>query len=280
MIQSSLEQPFPPRRFIMPPRGLLRRIPFLGISNPTNLGSATTTTSTDTSLTITSTAPIAAGNLVGVVMYIYATAPAISSVSDGTNSYAKASPTTSYANFNLATYFIANAAAVASSASIKITFASAIGSFNYVIANAFQCAGVGNNDTGSGNAVGLGANTNPSVTSNALAQNSELMIGWQASFGGASSGLTYNEAAGWTNLTTAESATQIGGFDFVYSSLSYKIVSSTAAVTWNPTYSSAPADGVNVMITGFEGNSSVVWWENQGTDVGRRSMRATAGTPQ
>jgi hypothetical protein len=194
-------------------------------------------TQTTTVITATTTAPIVAGNL-AIVAFGNASnnGAATVSVSDGTNSYTKAknqgTATTNYAEV----WYKANAAAVPSGSTISVTYASAPGGAPYerqVIIGA-QSLNVITTSPLDQTAGANGTGSTVSVSIPALAQASEVIVCmWWVNQPGSPSSLTAS-GPGFTNVATGFDATNYpDGW-----SLDQKVTQSTAAVTYNPTWSS------------------------------------------
>jgi hypothetical protein len=203
------------------------------IGTPTSIGSNSNTGNV-TSITITTSAAIVAGNLaiVGVAFY-NGNVVTISSVSDGTNTYSQALfVTDATTNLTSALWYKANAAAVSSGASLVITFSFIVSnSFGGVFAAAAQVSGIAmSSPLDSAGATGTAESVSSiSVTTGTLAQASEILFGVSNV---RTTGTTITD--GYTNLyNSGVNANEYAGI------LGYKIVSSTAAVTYNPSANSS-----------------------------------------
>jgi hypothetical protein len=228
----------------------------MAIGTPTTLGTATSVNSVISSLSITLTGNVTAGNLLCIAVAMWAP-KTISSISDsvGTNSYSQAAfgAGYSFSNERVTLWFVQSSSALSSGQTITINLASTLGSNNYIIAYAFQVSGTSANDSSAGANNFTGGVTQPTLTSGTPSIAYELLVGVQRSLSSSSGSLSYNEDPAWTNLYNAVSASQIQSIAWIYSSLSFRIITSGAATSWNPTYSSAPDSGYGIIITGFEG---------------------------
>lgn len=230
------------------------------IGTPTTYGTNSVTGGSATSLVIPFIGAASVGNLVGIACssYTLTTVKQVTITTDSAgNTYTLSSGSSKAGGSTLYYSLITNP--IGGGASVTATFP-ALSSSDYVICDAFLVTGANATtpeDTGAGKGIFFSTGQ-PSITSNALATTNELIIGMQDSFGGATSTLTYTEASGFTTLYSARSATQVGGGsgDYVYSSLSYKLVTPTTAVTWSPTYNTTPTDGFSAVVSAFEGNGS------------------------
>jgi hypothetical protein len=208
------------------------------IGTPTTLGSGGEDLTGAASFAITTSGAISAGYLVVVPVLIsnfVNSSITVASVNDGTNAYSKAvgvSTSVGGDYYGLELWFVANAKAVGSSASLTVTY-SAASSHTLGIAVAAQASGIaaaspydsaGNTGTGSGTSVSVATSTLPQA----------VEIVWGCNFNDNGVAYTYTESAGFTNLYN-NSDPAATGFGL---SLGYKIVASTAAVTHAPSFSS------------------------------------------
>ncbi len=219
------------------------------LSAPTLVGSTTLATAPTASFTITTSAAVAAGSLLVIYVAWGSTAtPSVSTISDGTNSYATAASlkVTSGTNVQSEIWYVANAAAVASGATITITMTGAgSGGSEGTIAYCYQVANAALASPFDIAASSVTNTTTPSVATGTLAQVSEIVFG--ASYNNNGSGVTYTEASGFTNLTSRTgSVGQCFG-------LGYKITAATTTVTYAPTWSGVAAVNMTTQAAAFKG---------------------------
>lgn len=214
------------------------------IGIPTTLGSMTQTTAGVTSITLTTTANIIAGNFVVIaIICISNNSVTVSSVSDGTNTYVKATNTS--ATFEDAElWYIEPAAAVGAGATITVTFTGNDGGSQAGI-HAAQVSGIVASPLDkTGGATGNSVNSLTASTG-ALTQANEIAFGVMGQTG---SGLIYNGASGFTNVSFATTGSS------VFTALDYKTVNSVGNVTYNPTWP-APAGVLTACaLATFKGN--------------------------
>lgn len=215
-------------------------------SAPTLVGSTVLGTAPTSSFNITTSAAVAAGNL--LVIYIaWGTngTPSVASISDGTNSYSLANKI-AIANVQSEIWYCANAAAVGSGATLTITMSVAgSGGNEGTVAYAYQVANaalVSPFDVGGTSGTN---STTPSAATGTLAQANEIVFG--GSYNNNQSTPVYTEASGFTNLASRTgSVGQSFGFG-------YRIVSATTSVTYAPTWSATAAIGIVTQVAAFKG---------------------------
>jgi len=211
----------------------------IGIPTNNSIGSVVSPSGNTASITITTTANIVTGDLV-VVAFAVASNPlrTVSSVSDGTNTYTRAFAINDAGPFyNLEVWYKENAAAVSPGASLTATLSGLTAGSNGYGAAAFRVTGILASGSLDKTATQAAVTSAPTATTAALVQPVEIAIG--ASYT-ADSTRTYTEASGFTNL-----------FNFVGGATSrigigFKIVSSAAAVTYNPTLSGSGTNQLGV----------------------------------
>lgn len=213
---------------------------FLGgskIGTPVGLGSTIATRNGLTTLTFTTTGAIPAGALVVVgAGDITGTADPVSSISDGTNSYSKASGGVAAAACEAEIWYVANAAAVSSGATLTVTYSATLDT-NCAYAAAFYVTGIVQSSP---------VDTAPAVTSTGtistgtLSQGKELVVGTAVVFGSTGT-LTYSEASGFTNIAalSLNSATNNAA------GLGYQIVAATTSIAYAPTFTGAVTNRTN-----------------------------------
>ena len=186
--------------------------------------------------TLTTTANILSGDLVIVSVGEANNSAIVSTISDGTNSYTRA-VTTLHGVARGEIWYKANAAAVASGATITVTMSATATSCNIQAARVsgiipsspLDAAPAGNNT----------ATTTPTVASGTLAQANEILFGalWDAL------GTTATESSGFTTITL-QNATGVEGTTML---LSYKIVAATTTVTYAPTIGTGTLQVTNLV---------------------------------
>lgn len=180
------------------------------------------------SFSFTTTAAIAAGDLAFVVAAFNGAASprTVTSVSDGTNSYSLAARITNGTD-TTELWYCENCAAVSSGATITITFTGTYGGSGYGTASAAKVSGAATSSALDKTATQATSGTAPSVTTAALSQADELLIG-----------VTYNDDSNPTFTEDASFSTihTTGSAAGSKHSLSYRIVSSTNAPTYAPTW--------------------------------------------
>lgn len=184
---------------------------------PVGLGKNVLST-TGASLAVTCNAAIQAGDLVIFALQFFNSGITVSSVSDGTNTYTRAVIGTNATNApkDSEIWYKEGAAAVTSPV-ITANFTSNGGG---VIAIAARAPGVISSAS-----LDVTANGTGSISSGTLSQANETLFG----VAGGSNGASNDSTDGWTQLDVDNLGTG------QYLTLSYKLVSSTASVTYNPT---------------------------------------------
>ena len=221
----------------------------LGTSNNGGIGSGVS------SETLTTTGNILSGDLVvvGIALNINAASSAVSSVSDGTNSYARSETTTDYLSTVVELWTCPNASAVGSGATITVNFTSTTGPNNFIGIVAARIPGTTNQaaDQVAENAVSSSATV--TATTATLSSSSEIAIGVGIDVVGSSSAPSYSGASGFSNLSTVGStvAGNSLGVSFDYQSLA-----STAAVSYSPTWGTSGVRVCAVVATFYLSQSS------------------------
>lgn len=199
----------------------------MAIGTPSSLGTAISGTTSVSSKVFTTNAAITAGNLAVVAIGWYnggSSVVAISSVSDGTNTYTAAVTASSSGSTpsSIALYYCKNAAAVASSASITVTWASNVLAQGII---AYQVSGVDKTGPLDKTATYTSpATTTPSVSTGTLSQANEIIFGCAGGYNITS----YTESSGFTSLASVFPNSDA-------TTLSYDTVTSTTSVTYAPT---------------------------------------------
>lgn len=215
------------------------------IGTPVSLGSVGIAPTTFISGTLTTVAAISAGDLVVVGVHNNSTnAITVSSVSDGTNTYTKATSQIASVNTGGELWYCANAAAVGPGAVITVTFSGSSGASSGYTICAAKVAGVIAIlplDKTSGT-TGLGISS-LSTTTATLSQANEIVFG--VSYSNANP--AYNGASGFTAINTGATS---GGNGATW--LDYQKVSATTAVTFGPAWG-ASAPRLGAMQATFKG---------------------------
>jgi len=201
------------------------------IGTPTSIGTVTSATGNTASIVITTSANIDATNLVVVFVHIPSDALiTVSSVSDGTNTYAKAAAIDNGANFDSEIWYKEGATAVGSGGSITITLSGTTTGNNGYGAEAVKVTGIATTSALDKTATQNASTASPSVTTATLSQADEIAFGTSMQGNGLT---TYTEAATFTNLfnVTPGAINRAGD--------GYKIVAATTAVTYAPTFSAS-----------------------------------------
>lgn len=219
----------------------------MAIGTPTSIGvNSFTGTVSGSSITFTTSAAIVAGNLAIIIIALGSNStPTVSSVSDGTNSYTKAVGLNNGGNtVDCEIWYKENAAAVNSGATVTATLSAGMsgGSEGWVI-QGYQASGVATASSLDKTATSATNSTTPSVSSGTLTQADEILFG--ASYNNNSS-RTYTEASGFTNLLTPLGAIgkSLG--------IGYKIVSSTASVSYAPTWDVSAGISMATILASFK----------------------------
>lgn len=224
----------------------------MAIGTPASLGTNTVSGSTS-SLAITTITGILSGDFVVVAISYNSATAIVSSVSDGSNTYAKAYGTKTGSG-GLEVWYAANCSAVASSSSITITLSAAAAQMSI---GAGRVPGVSATPFDVG-ATSVTQTTSPSVSTGTLAQTGEIVFGAIGGFN--ITGIT--EDASFTRVFTP-----VGFGSQVPVGLAYKIVTAQTTVAYAPTLTGglgnmvAGAGGfkaavVGVNITGVAGTSA------------------------
>lgn len=231
----------------------------MGIGTPTSIGSDSFTGATP-GLQINLSAAITAGNLVVVAIGIWngtAAATTVTAVSDGTNTYTRATSSSGAAtNVTIELWYVANAVHVAGSGQINVTLNTTTGSGGAQQCVAIQVSGVKATSPLDGHtASGASGVSTLSETLSSLISANEISFGaaWQAA-----TGTAYISASGYTNLfnLNANSGTL---------SLDYLLLGASTNTTYSPTFTgsafvdaaaasflpAAVAAGFNMPMLGF-----------------------------
>lgn len=212
----------------------------MAIGTPASIGTNNSTISSNT-VTLTTTANILSGDLLVAAVWNYSN-QAVSTISDGTNNYLPGVSLGQGGNLLCELWYKQNASAVSSGATLTCTFA---GAASTKLLGALRCTGIvtaGALDKTNSSA--SASTSTPTVTTATLSQASELVIGYV----GCLNVPTVTESSGFTTLLNFQGA---GG---VLLHVGYQVVSSTAAVTYAPTYS--VAEQVVDLIATFKGAAS------------------------
>lgn len=214
-----------------------------GIGQPISLGTRSISGVTST-CNLTTIANIVAGDLVFVVVQV-ASNPlrTVASVGDGINTYSVAAAINNGAQFDNEIWYIENALAVGSGATITVTLSGATDN-NGCAVEAGRVVGIKSASSLDKIATQSASTASPTVTTAALAQTSEIAIA--ASYT-ASAPATFTESAGFTTMVNALA---VGNSDGKIST-SYRLTSATTAVTYAPTWSAALS--TNTAIATFKG---------------------------
>lgn len=196
-------------------------------------------------LTFTTTAAIAAGNLVVFALASNTINTAsLSSVTDGTNTYSKAVGVSTAGPSDVEIWYCANAAAVAAGATITATYNTASGNGTYQAA-ACQVSGIATTSAldKTTSASSTSSPSSLSMTTAALASANEIVFGFAMEV--STSTATYNAASGFTNFAKMGAA----GTTNIFSGLDYDIVSSSSAVTYGPSWATSGFRALGVVAT-------------------------------
>jgi hypothetical protein len=215
----------------------------MALGTPTSIGvNSFSGTVSGSSITMTTSAAITAGNLVVLIIALGSTsAPSVSSISDGTNSYTKAWGTTTGTNVTLECWYKENASGVGSGATVTATLSGAMsGASEGWVLHGFQVAGAKTSASlDVAPAPSTSNSTTPSVATGTLAQANEIVFAASYNNNG---NVGYTESSGFTNLYSG------GGAIGKSVGIGYKITSVTTTSTYQPTWASTAA--IN-MITGL-----------------------------
>lgn len=206
------------------------------VSIGTNVG-----TGGGTTMTITTTQAIPKGALLLVgTIFTKSTTISVSSISDGTNSYslAKSAGWDATNTENEELWYCANAAAIASGATITITYSATTTGTNPPIAVAAYCTGIATSSPldKTASTVYAPGTAFSSGSSGTLTQGYELIIGFLGFYNAA---CTITEASGFTQINDQD---QGSGARF-RCHMAYQIVNATTAVNYQPTLSAANFGG-------------------------------------
>ena len=202
------------------------------IGTPQSVGnSGSVSTVGASTMPMITTAAISAGDLVVVAVYNNTTnGPSCTAVSDGSNTYTKVTSVKSnVGGADNSLWFCANAAAVASGATITATFSGVGGAGSAGTLAAARVTGVVAVSPLDKNATNVTTGTTVTATTAALSQSTEIAFGMASDTTG-NAGTSYSGASGFTNLAIV-GATGNGVMAF-----DYQILNSTAAVSYSPTY--------------------------------------------
>jgi len=216
-----------------------------------SLGSASSGAAGVSTGTMTTSAAIVAGNTAGFAVTLnFNNGVSIVSVSDGTNSYARAAASGLIGSVSRAEIWTKdNAAAVASGATVTVTLSAAgtgggdgFGIVGFQVSNLLT---TGSLDQAAG--TGAANVSTQTATTAALAQANEIAIG--AGWDGNSS-LTYTVPSGFTNAANIPVAGGNGR-----EVVDYKVTSTTAAVAYQSSWS-ASNDRLAIAVATFKANGS------------------------
>lgn len=217
------------------------------IGTPASLGTPTNTAGASfigTTFTFTTNVNIVAGDLVVAnVQIANAVLSNVVSISDGTNSYSLAKAINNGGTDDNELWYVANATAVGSGATITVTISSVGDASNGITIEAYRVSGIALvplDQTASQSAT----TATPSVATGTLAQAKEIVFG--ASWRGNGTP-TYAEATGFSNLVNALSVGNGNG----KTSLAYQTVAATSAITYAPTWNSSGR--CQTLIASFKG---------------------------
>jgi hypothetical protein len=195
----------------------------MAIGTPTLVGTSILSGS------LTTSAAIVSGNLVVIGVSFYIQTP--TSISDGTNTYTAALGLAANSRYG-SLWYCANAQAVASGATVTISpsggraMAAVMAQVSGIATTTpFDSTGAGGTNPTSG------ISFLPSVTTGTLSQASEIVFAIASC--GQSAEPVYTESANFNNVGMAANTSGNAAYLF----LSYDIVSSTAAVTYDPSFS-------------------------------------------
>ncbi len=194
------------------------------IGTPQSLGTHVVTSGT-TSVVTTLVNVVSGDLLVAQICISSSTVLSVSSLSDGTNTYAKATGNTSGANYDCELWYKGNASAVSSGASLTATISGSLaGGAPALSLQALRVSGIIAAPLDAVNSQ-VATTSTPTVATGVLAKANEIVVG--GAFNDASTAET--PPAGFTALST----TSQSGYG---TSQDYKVVNSTGSVTYNPTW--------------------------------------------
>lgn len=174
-----------------------------------------------TTVALTAGANIVAGDLVVVIVSIYGAGRTVSSITDGTNTYTKATGS-NISNFDVEIWYKENATAV-TSPTITATLSSS-SSFRAIGACRVTGAKVASSLDIAGTPAG-GTSTSASFATGTLSQAAEIIFGAI----GVDAAASYTGASGFTNLFAQSGSGE-------WTMLDYQIVASTTTVTFAPAW--------------------------------------------
>ncbi len=219
----------------------------MGIGVPTTYGSGSFTAVVAGAVTLTTSANLLVGALAVVcVASNSATETNVTSISDGTNNYSKAvSVNNTSGSAVCEIWYIANAVAVGSGATLTVDFGNSIA--NGVEVYASQASGITSSPIDKTNSQINSAT--PSVATGTLTQAVEIIFGCIALGGTAPSGL--GESPNFTQLYNHRTSNNNAWID-----VGYDIVASTASVAYAPTPTGSGNSNTAVVVATFEGSAS------------------------
>jgi hypothetical protein len=227
--------------------GSLSSVPFVPIGTPASIGGIQGNSSGAT-VTFTTTANIASGDLVAVCILaeFSGTNVAISSVSDGTNTYSSAiTQYNSTAHVLTAIYYKQNAAAVSSGATMTVTFASSgilSGASGFHVSGVLPSSSLDQTNFFSTN------NGSSTTTTGTLSQSNEIIAGCATAIV-ASHALTYSGATGFTNA-----GNYIDGITDFGNAIDYVKVASTTTVSYAPVWAGSATPNTSAAVATFKGH--------------------------
>ncbi len=219
----------------------------MGIGTPQSVGTAVANADTSSTLVLTTATAILSGDLVvwGVGSSHSPNIGTVTSVTDGTNTYTTAiTQTGGSVNQEGEVWYVQNAAAVSSAATVTFTFS--ITGYNGLAAAGLRVPGIVTSSALDKTGVGPGtATTTPTAATGTLAQATEIVIGLMT--GG---GSTITVGSGFTSPAGSINSANTNQFLM----LAYEIVASTNSVTWAPSQGAANTE--TCMVASFKGTAS------------------------
>jgi hypothetical protein len=193
-----------------------------------------------TQFTTTTTTNIPAGSLSVIVVGVNSSnSVTVSSVSDGTNSYTSAVTQSQNGGVGQTSlWYVANAKAVASGATITVTFSGNTGAVGQSGIIAAAVSGAMTTTPLDKTASGSAASNTVTVASGALTLPSEIIFG--GNFENNSASPTYTTPSGFTNIANVNT----GGNGSI--AMDYQIVSGTSSVSYAPSWSTGSSIGACV----------------------------------
>lgn len=196
------------------------------IGAPVDLGVAFQTTSVDTAIEITTSADVAAGELI-CVLIASTNSKTVTSVTDAAgNTYSLGYEYKPASGIFLFSAYCIATSSLASGSTITVNFSAALGR---KLASAVKASGIASPTASAYDASGAGGtatSTTPLVATPTLAQSNELLLAW--SYINAGHVDTWTEATGWTQMTGAPV------IDTRILRVAAKIVSSTTSINYDP----------------------------------------------